>query len=73
MNKNMRLQICIILYLIFIGGIMLIKPKYIYNKDGSLKNFGTGNNKTLFPLWFLILIGAYLSYYLGHVIFYLIN
>lgn len=73
MKKNMRLQLCIILYLLFIGSLMLLKPQYIYKKDGSLKNFGTGRNKTLFPLWFLIFIGAYLSYYLGHIVFYLIN
>lgn len=73
MKKNMRIQICIVIYLIFIGILILLKPTYIYKNDGSLKNFGTGKENTIFPLWFLIFIGAYVSYYLGHVIFYIIS
>jgi len=71
MNKNLRIQISIILYLVFIGILILIKPNYIYNTDGSLKNFGTGKNKTILPLWFLIFIGAFLSYYLAHILVFL--
>jgi hypothetical protein len=66
-----RIQLSIILYLIFIGIVIFIKPKHIYTKDGSLKQFGSGTEKTLFPLWFIIFIGAFLAYYIAHIILFL--
>lgn len=66
-----RIQLSIILYLIFIGIVIVIKPKHIYNTNGSLKQFGTGSEKTLFPLWLIIFIGAFLSYYVSHIILFL--
>jgi hypothetical protein len=66
-----RIQLSIILYLIFMGIVIVLKPKHIYNTDGSLKQFGTGTEKTLFPLWLIIFIGAFLSYYISHIILFL--
>ena len=66
-----RIQLSIILYLIFMGILIVIKPKHIYNTDGSLKQFGSGTKKTLFPLWLIIFIGAFLSYYISHIILFL--
>ena len=66
-----RIQLSIILYLIFMGVIIVLKPKHIYNTDGSLKQFGTGSAKTLFPLWLIIFVGAFLSYYISHIILFL--
>jgi len=68
MNQNIRIQFSLIVYLIFISIIILIKPKHIYNKDKSLKQFGSGQNKTIFPLWLLIFLGAFLSYYITHIL-----
>lgn len=66
-----RIQLSIIFYLIFMGIVIVLKPKHIYNKEGSLKQFGTGSKKTLFPLWLIIFIGAFLSYYISHIILFL--
>ena len=63
-----RIQLLDVLYLIFMGIVIVLKPKHIYNTDGSLKQFGTGTEKTLFPLWLIIFIGAFLSYYISHII-----
>tara|TARA_B110001469_G_C9609763_1_gene303279 strand:+ start:79 stop:312 length:234 start_codon:yes stop_codon:yes gene_type:complete len=71
MNKNLRIQLAIILYLLFIASLILIKPTYIYKKDGTLKNFGTGQNNTIFPLWLIIFIGAFFSYYLSNIIIFI--
>jgi len=68
MNKNLRIQLSIILYLIFISILIVVKPTHIYKKDGSLKTFGTGKHNTIFPLWLMIFVGAFLSYYLSLVI-----
>ena len=39
--------------------IVLIKPHFLYNKDGSLREFGVGfKKKTVVPIWLVsILLG----------------
>jgi hypothetical protein len=62
----------IILFIIMFGFIQFIKPAFLYNSDGSIREFGIGyKNKTIFPLWLMsIVLGicAYLivMYYLMH-------
>ena len=62
----------IILFVIIYGLIIMMKPAWLYNKDGSIRHFGIGyKNKTIFPIWLLsIILGilCYLavSYYIIH-------
>ena len=52
----------IILFLIMFGSIQM-KPVCLYNKDGSIREFGVGyRNKTIMPIWLLSLILGILSY-----------
>jgi hypothetical protein len=54
------------------GFIVMIKPAFLYNKDGSIREFGVGyRNKTILPIWLLSLILGIVSYLL--VMFYLAN
>jgi hypothetical protein len=40
-----------------------IKPGFLYNKDGSLRQFGVGyRNKTILPVWLLSIILGIISY-----------
>lgn len=66
--KNKKLQISIILYLIIVGILVFINPNFFYNKDGKIKVFGLGKNKTMFPLWLVIFVIAVLCYYVGVII-----
>ena len=73
-NKNYIRQhitlIAIILFVIMFGIIVMIKPAFLYNKDGSVREFGVGyRNKTILPIWLLSLILGIVSYLL--VMFYL--
>jgi hypothetical protein len=73
-NKNYIRQhitlIAIILFVIMFGLIVMIKPTFLYNKDGSVREFGIGyRNKTILPIWLLSLILGIVSYLL--VMFYL--
>ena len=53
----------IILFLIMFVSIQMIKPAFLYNKDGSIREFGVGyRNKTIMPIWLLSLILGILSY-----------
>jgi len=74
MNKNYIREnitlISIILFVIMFGLIVMIKPAFLYNKDGSIREFGIGyKNKTILPIWLLSLILGIISYLL--VMFYL--
>jgi uncharacterized membrane protein YozB (DUF420 family) len=53
----------IILFIILFTTIQMIKPAFLYNKDGSIREFGVGyRNKTIMPIWLLSLILGILSY-----------
>jgi hypothetical protein len=40
-----------------------MKPAFLYNQDGSIREFGVGyKNKTILPIWLLSLILGILSY-----------
>ena len=57
-----NLKNVIAIYLLIVFVILYNKPQFIFNKEGTLKEFGTGKNKTVFSLWFIFLIGAIVSY-----------
>uniref|UniRef100_A0A6C0ERI8 Uncharacterized protein n=1 Tax=viral metagenome TaxID=1070528 RepID=A0A6C0ERI8_9ZZZZ len=55
--------VSIILFVMIFGIIQLIKPGFLYNKDGSIREFGIGyRNKTILPVWLLSLVLGIVSY-----------
>jgi len=68
-RENLPL-LSIILFIIVFAAIQSVKPDFLYNKDGSIREFGVGyKNKTILPIWLLSLILGITSYLL--VMFYL--
>jgi len=68
-RENITL-ISIILFVVLFGFIIMMKPSFLYNKDGSIREFGIGyKNKTILPIWLLSLILGIISYLI--VMFYL--
>ena len=58
---TMSILIYICIYLL----IILLKPSFLFNKNGSLREFGIGyKNKTIIPVWFLAIFISTLSYFL---------
>ena len=44
--------------------IVLMKPHFLYNKDGSLREFGIGfKKKTVVPVWLVSILLGIISYY----------
>ena len=67
MNKNFIREnvtlIAIALFIIIFGFIQFLKPAFLYNKDGSIREFGIGyKNKTILPIWLLSIILGILCY-----------
>ena len=61
-RNNVTLVAIIIFFIIFIP-LQLMKPAFLYNKDGSIREFGIGyKNKTIVPLWLLSIILAIFAY-----------
>ena len=68
-RKNVPLM-SILLFIIIFGSIQMLKPSFLYNSDGSLREFGIGyKNKTILPVWMLSIVLGILSYLL--VLFYI--
>jgi hypothetical protein len=68
MNRNLRVQLALLVYLVLITGLLYLRPSNFYNKDGTLRQFGTGGGeKTVAPLWLVILLLAILSYYVANI------
>lgn len=74
MNKNINniimieidknLQFIIMLFL----GIMFVlyntKSKYFFDENNNIKQFGTGNSKTILPFWmFALIVGLFMYVY----------
>ncbi len=60
----------ILLFLVSFFGVNFTKPAFMYNEDGSFRQFGIGyKNSTVVPAWFVAINLAIFSY-LG-VLYYL--
>jgi len=61
-RENVTL-ISVILFIAIFTFIQIIKPDFLYNKDGSVREFGIGyKNKTILPIWLLSIILGILCY-----------
>ena len=53
----------IAIFLILFSLVNFLKPNFLYNEDGSLREFGLGyRRKTIMPGWLVAIILAILSY-----------
>jgi hypothetical protein len=51
------------LFLLVFGFIQAMKPAFLYNSDGSIREFGIGyKNKTILPVWLLSIVLGILCY-----------
>lgn len=61
-RQNMTLA-SIILFVIVFGIIQFLKPAFLYDGDGSIREFGIGyKNKTILPIWLLSIVLGILCY-----------
>ena len=64
-TRNNITLMAIIIFLFIFGLTNIIQPGFLYNSDGSIRNFGVGyRNKTIVPIWLYSIILGILSYLL---------
>ena len=53
----------ILLFLVSFFTLNYVQPGFLYNNDGTLRDFGLGHRrKTILPIWLLSIILGILSY-----------
>ena len=63
--KKNRLSTSIVLFLIIFITIVQFRPAFLFNNDGSIRNFGLGKtNTSIIPAWLFGILIAILSYLL---------
>ena len=65
---NDRFKYALILYIGIITILLIIKPSFMFKKNGKIKEFGVGKNKTVFPFWLIIFISIIISYYIANLL-----
>jgi len=56
-------SVAIVIFVIMFCLIQMYAPHFLYNQDGSLREFGLGyRKKTVVPIWLVALILAIFSY-----------
>jgi hypothetical protein len=62
--RHNKVSVAILLYIILFGLVNVLKPAFIYNPDGSLKEFGVGfRKKTIIPAWLISIFLAIIAYF----------
>jgi hypothetical protein len=62
--RRHTLSTALTLYLILYTIMMVYKPAFLYNPDGSLRPFGVGyRSQTVLPVWLVSIALAILAYF----------
>ena len=70
--RNNVTLVSIILFVTIFSMIQLSKPMFLYNTDGSIRDFGVGyKNKTILPIWLLSIVLGIVCYLI--VVYYIAN
>jgi len=68
-SKNV-IFVAIMIFLVIFGIVHVTRASFLYNQDGSIRQFGVGyRNKTIMPIWLFSIILGIFSYLV--VLFYL--
>lgn len=61
--KNNKLSISLIVFTILFIIIILLKPRFLFTKDGAIRQFGLGKrNSSIIPIWIVVIVIAIFSY-----------
>ena len=67
--RNNLAGAAILLYVVVFMLVQYANPSFIYNDDGSLREFGIGySSKTVLPIWIVAIVLGILSYLLVYYV-----
>ena len=56
--------VSVIIFIVIFGVVQMVKPMFLYNTDGTPREFGIGyKNKTIFPIWLFSIVLGIMSYF----------
>lgn len=62
--RHNKLTVSIIIYIFLFAILNSVKPAFLYNDKGELRQFGVGyRNKTIIPVWLISIFLAIISYF----------
>ena len=62
MKFDNNIKMAIIVFVIICFGIYYVKPSFIFNEDGTFKQFGLSKEKTIYPFWLVTFIIGIIIY-----------
>jgi hypothetical protein len=61
--KNNTTTVSILIFIVLYVLLITLQPSFLYNPDGSLRQFGLNSTKkTIFPAWLIAFVIAIFSY-----------
>jgi uncharacterized membrane protein YozB (DUF420 family) len=61
--RNNVTLVAIVIFVVIFAFTQMLKPAFLYNEDGSVREFGVGyKNKTIMPIWLFSIFLGILSY-----------
>ena len=62
--RHNKISVAIIIYILLFTLVNVFKPAFMYNPDGSIKEFGVGfRKKTIIPIWMISIFLAIIAYF----------
>lgn len=61
---NSRIVYALLFYILLIILVIVSKPSVMFERDGSIRPFGVGEDKTMFSLGVFSIVFAILSFYI---------
>ena len=62
--RHNKISVAILVYIILFVLVNMVKPAFMYNPDGSIKEFGVGfRKKTIIPIWLISIFIAIIAYF----------
>ena len=62
--RHNKIIVSIVIFVILFSLVNVLKPAFMYNPDGSIKEFGVGyRKKTIIPVWLISVKLAIISYF----------
>ena len=68
-GERIALSYALILYAFTLFVLFTVKPAYAYKEDGDMKDWGIGDNKTMFPIYIVSMIVSVIGLFVLNIIY----